>query len=285
VSPDLLSVVVRTLGFVGLFQAAGAAFFMALFAGWIPRSGEAIRRLALCSALAGLILLGLHQALEGARMADGFSGLIDARMQTLAWTGSGGNAALIEMIGLGVLAFAMTRKGPPAAEIATTGALIAACAMVLTGHTRVHSQRALLGILLAVHLLLVAFWFGALMPLMICGRRESRAMEIAVLQGFSAVAGPLVPCIAVAGLAMALILMPDRASWSSRYGVLVLAKLGAFAVLMLLAAWNRWRALPALSATDSAAAGQSLRRVIAIEYVLIVAVLAMTAVLTTFYSP
>jgi putative copper export protein len=276
VSPDLLSVVVRTLGFVGLFQAAGAAFFITLFAGWIARSDKAIRRLGLCSALAGLILLGVHQALDGARMADGFSGLIDARMQSLAWNGSSGNAALLEMIGLGVIALGLMRKGPPAAEIAATGGLIAACAAVLTGHTSVHSQRSLLGILLAVHLVLVAFWFGALVPLMICSRRESRPGAVAVLQGFSTVAGPLVPCIAVAGLAMALILMPDLTSWTSNYGALVLAKLGAFVVLMLLAAWNRWRAVPA---------SRSLQRVIAIEYILIIAVLATTAMLTSFYSP
>src|SRR5580700_6939029 len=158
VSPDLLSVLVRTLAFVGLFQAAGAAFFMTLFAGWIPRSDEAIRRLGVWSALAGLMLLGLHQALDGARMADSFSGLFDARMQSLAWNGSSGNAALLEMIGLGVIAFGLMRQGPPASEIATTGGLIAACAAVLTGHTSVHSQRSLLGILLAAHLVLVAFW-------------------------------------------------------------------------------------------------------------------------------
>ena len=97
-----------------------------------------------------------------------------------------------------------------------------------------------------------------------------------MLQGFSSIAGPLVPCIAVAGLVMALILMPDLKSWTSNYGVLVLAKLGAFALLMLLAAWNRWRALPA---------SRSLQRVIAIEYILIIAVLATTAVLTSFNSP
>jgi len=276
VSPDLLSVVVRTLAFVGLFQAAGASFFVTLFAGWIPRSDEAIRRLGVCSALAGLMLLGLHQALDGARMADDFSGLIDARMQSLAWNGSSGNAALLEMMGLGVIAFGLMRKGPPAAQIATAGGLIAACAAVLTGHTSVHSQRWLLGILLAVHLVLVAFWFGALLPLIICSRRESRSGAGAVLQGFSSIAGPLVPCIAVAGLVMALILMPDITSWTSNYGLLVLAKLGAFALLMLLAAWNRWRALPA---------SRSLQRVIAIEYILIIAVLATTAVLTSFNSP
>ena len=53
----------------------------------------------------------------------------------------------------------------------------------------------------------------------------------------------------------------------------------------LLAAWNRWRAVPAILAEDLPAASTALRRTIAIEYLLIVAVFATTAVLTTFYSP
>jgi putative copper export protein len=65
----------------------------------------------------------------------------------------------------------------------------------------------------------------------------------------------------------------------------VLTKLGAFGLLLLLAAWNRWRAVPAMAAGDAAAAPMALRRSIAIEYLLLTAVLAVTAVLTSFYSP
>ena len=92
---------------------------------------------------------------------------------------------------------------------------------------------------------------------------------------------PQVPCIAIAGLAIALVLIPDRATWISVYGSLLLAKIAAFLVLMVLAAWNRWRAVPALAAAShSSTAGDGLRRMIAIEYLLIVAVLATTATLT-----
>jgi putative copper resistance protein D len=285
VSPDLLSVAVRTLGFVGLFQAAGAAFFTALFASVTPNSQAPIRRLGAQAAIIGTVLLAAHQALDAARMADGFAGLIDGHLQSLAWHGSSGNAALLQIMGLCAIALGLRLEGSPGSDIASIGGCIASCAAVLTGHTSVHSQHPLLAFLLAVHLLLVAFWFGALWPLIICSRRESKAAAVAVLRGFSMIAGPLVPCIAIAGLAMALILMPDRASWRSVYGSLVLAKIAAFTALMVLAAWNRWRAVPAIAAGDSAAAGAHLRRVIAIEYLLIVAVLATTAVLTTFYSP
>jgi len=75
---------------------------------------------------------------------------------------------------------------------------------------------------------------------------------------------------------MALVLMPDSTSWRSTYGALVLAKIAAFALLLALAAWNRWRAVPGSPA---------LRRSIAVEYVVMIAVIAVTATMTTFYSP
>jgi putative copper export protein len=276
VSADIVSVFVRTLALVCLFQAAGTAFFVLLFAQWLPRSSAPIQRLGFWAAVVAVPLLAAHQCLDAARMADGLSGLSDPHLESLAWGGSSGNATLLEMTGLGVVAFGLTRAVAPAGSIASTGAVLAACAAVLTGHTSVHPQRGLLAPLLAVHLLLVAFWFGALVPLIICCVRESQQLTAAVLRGFSAVAGILVPCIGIAGLTMALVLMPGSASWRTTYGSLVLAKIGAFGVLLALAAWNRWQALPGSPA---------LRRSIAVEYVLMVAVLAATATMTTFYSP
>ena len=84
---------------------------------------------------------------------------------------------------------------------------------------------------------------------------------------------------------MALILIPNAAAWRSSYGALIVGKLSVFAVLMLLAAWNRWRAVPAIEATNTAAATTALGRSIGIEYLLMWAVLSATAVLTTFNSP
>jgi putative copper resistance protein D len=288
VNPDRLSVVSRALGFVSLFQAAGAAFFLALFGSWLARSKHSIRRLGFYSALAGLLLVAAHQWLEGARMADGYAGLIDPSLQWLAWSGSGGSSAFFQIVGLSMIALALARQARPSASVASLGAVIAACAFALSGHTSDQPQRVLLALLLCVHLLLVSFWFGARLPLIICTRREARSDAVALLQGFSIVAGWLVPCVGIAGLTMALILIPALPGWRAIYGLLLLGKLGAFGLLMLLAAWNRWRAAPAMAAEDllaASAATKALRRTIAIEYLLIVAVFATTAVLTSFYGP
>ena len=187
-SPDFVALVVRTLELVCLLQAAGAALFLQLFGIRLPRSHSRIARLGMRCALAAVVLLAIHQELQAARMAGSFS-VHSTQSATSGLTGSSGNAALLQMIGMGVVAFALAQR-PPAQALASTGAVIAAVAGVLTGHTSVHPQHALLALLLAIHLLVVAFWFGALVPLIWCNRCELREHAVAVLRAFSAVAGP-----------------------------------------------------------------------------------------------
>jgi putative copper export protein len=52
---------------------------------------------------------------------------------------------------------------------------------------------------------------------------------------------------------------------------------------MLLAALNKWRYGPALAGDDRARA--AFQRTVAVEYVLICAVLMATAIMTTLFSP
>jgi putative copper resistance protein D len=285
VNPDRLSVLLRTLALIAVFQAAGAAFFMLLFGPWLARSAQRIRRLGWQAALCGVLLIAVQQWLRGARMAGDYDGLMDSALQRLAWGDSAGAAAGVQIIALGVIAAGLARPGRTASVVAAGGAVLVACAFALTGHTSEHGPRALLAPLLCVHLLIVAFWFGALLPLFICSAREARSDALALLRAFSGVAGWLVPAIAVAGLAMALILIPGPGGWRAPYGLLLLAKLGAFGLLLVLAAWNRWWAVPALAAGNAGATPTALRRSIAIEYLLLGAVLAITALLTSFYSP
>ncbi len=73
-------------------------------------------------------------------------------------------------------------------------------------------------------------------------QRESPAIAGAVTEAFSRLAAWIVPLLLLAGLVIAALLLPSLdAIWTS-YGLLLLAKLGAFAALMLLGALNKWRA-------------------------------------------
>lgn len=271
-SPDLLAVIVRVLGFVALYQAVGATLFLAVFGTRLARSEAPIRRLARIAAAAGIVLVLSHLALEPARLAGDFDGFGDPALRQLAWRSESGASQLLQVLGLlGILVTLNAGAG-----------LIAVGAFLLTGHTSGHPLRAALAPLLALHLLIGAFWFGSTSALLIVCGLEPKALAVDVLRRFSRLAGALVPLILLAGVAMAWILAGSLAVLHQAYGELLLVKLALFALLMLLAARNRWRLVPAY-----AAGGQPtpLRRAIAAEYGLIVLILAATAVLTAYFSP
>jgi copper resistance protein D len=93
-----------------------------------------------------------------------------------------------------------------------------------------------------------------------------------------------VPLILVAGVAMAALLLPGVAALRQPYGELLLAKVVLFVALLGCGAFNKWRLGPALGRGELQAA-RRFRGVVIAECVLMVAVLSVTAVMTTFYSP
>src|ERR1700733_6935784 len=172
--------------------------------------------------------------------------------------------------------------GPARRRLALIGAAAIIASFALTGHTAVNAWRALLAPLLLTHIAIVTFWFGSLAPLRQVLRLEPAAQAAAAVARFSALAVWLVPPIAVAGIGMALLLLPDAAALRRPYGLMLLTKVALFALLMGLAAVNRLRLAPALARSQ---AREPPRRTLALEFVLICVVLAVTALLTGRYSP
>lgn len=284
-SPDSVSVALRFMYLLALYQAAGAVFFLALFGAQLAGSAAAIRRLSLRSAIAGALLGIAHQTTEAARMIGDWSGVFDRELLQLAWNSSAGAAHLVQTLGLAVVAMAHGGAGVAARGFGVAGALVAASALTLSGHTSAHESRLWLGALLAFHLSVVAFWLGALLPLYQTCALESRAVAAAVCAKFSRYATVLVPLLAVAGAMIFVLLVPNCSVLTKPYGILVAAKLALFALFLLpIAAHNKWRTTPALSQGDSGAA-QRMRRAIAVEYGLIALIIGITIWLTGNYSP
>lgn len=283
---DLLTAVLRSLGFIGLAQGAGIALFVAVFGDRLEHSRRAARRLGAGSALLAIACLAAYLASQAGRMAGELSGVLDPSLQAAALRSSGGAAFALQALGLSAVAAglrARAERSDLARVCAVVGATLAIASFTLTGHTSVHPERGLLCVLLAVHVLIVVFWFGALAPLYLASRRESLATTAAVVRAFSTVAVRLVPCILLAGLGLAAILLPGFAALAQPYGELLLAKLGGFALLMGFAAWNRWRLGPAIG--RDARALRAFQCSLAAEYLLIAAVLSVTAVMTLLFSP
>ena len=280
--PDVLSVSIRGLSFILLFQAIGSAFFTTLF-GQIQNSILAVRRLTMITAIGGAVTIVLHLVLEGTRMTGEFSSVLDAAMQQRVITSAIATSHALQVLGLLLVAWAC-RQDRHRAVVSGMGGAIAIMAFLLVGHTSVHPWRVVLAPLLILHLLVGAFWFGSLLPLWIVLRRESIPVAAAVLREFSAMATWLVPVIAIAGLVMMLLIANGIPSLQDPYGELILAKIISFVILMGLAALNKWRLAPAI-ASDAGKSRSALRHSVIMEMSLIVCVLGITAVMTTFFSP
>jgi copper resistance protein D len=179
-------------------------------------------------------------------------------------------------VGLLLIAIGLLTRITHGTGISLLGAGLAVAAFTQVGHTVAHEYRWMLSVLLLIHLLVIAFWFGALVPLHLVSSREPPAVAARTVEGFSRTAVWLVPVLFLAGLVLAAVLLKAPANLGTTYGQLLIAKVVGFAVLMVLAALNKWRLKPASPA---------FRRSVSAEIALITAVLALTAVLTTLYSP
>ena len=282
-SVDAISAFIRALSFIALFQAAGVAIFVVIFGRRLQQATRPIRALGFASASAAVVLVFGHYALEAARMAGAMSGAFDMSLQRVVLDSSMSTAWGMRTAGLLMLAIAIGRDELLWDVLSIAGAALAIAAFLFVGHTSTHSGRVWLAALLSVHLAVVAFWFGSLLPLHVVSRREDAGVAADLIDQFSRIAIWLVPGIFVAGLVLAVVLVSRWAVLGEGYGLLLLAKVTAFAALMMLAALNKWRYGPALRTSPGAAS--LFQRALTIEYVVICAVLSATAVMTTFFSP
>lgn len=280
--PDLLSTVSRGFSFVAVLQAGGAVLFVALMGPQLANARNAILKLARIAMLASLVLLVAQYLLEPARMAGTLSGMWDVGLQRFLLHTRTALVLAMRLGGLLLLWLALRQTGAWLRGLALAAALLIAASFAATGHTA-QSQHWWLGPLLALHLLIIQLWFGSLLPLLCVARAESGATASRIVQRFSQLATWSVPLIFVAGVIMAVRLLPDAAALLRPYGLGMLLKVLAFSVLMALAAANKWRLAPALE--HGGAAAIRLRLNIGLEFLLICAVLMGTATLTTFWSP
>jgi putative copper resistance protein D len=276
-NPDALSVVFRAISFTLLLNAAGIPIFIAAFGRLLPSSVPAVSKLGWKLAIGALLFVAAHHVLEAARMTGEMSGVMDLAMQKMALQSRAGAAFAMRVLGLALVAGGLRR----APRLALLGSLLSVTAFTLVGHTVTTPHRLAAAVLITLHLLVVAFWLGALWPLYLAATREQPSVIASVINAFSVAAAWVVPLILLAGIGLTVVLVPSFSTFRQPYGQLLLVKVGLFAVLMAIASLNKWRFGPACAEGDTAA----FKRTVLIEYVLICLVLAVTATMTTFYSP
>ena len=282
-APDVIVVGLRALSFIAIFQAAGTVLFVWLLRPQLQTTEAALARLAAVAAVGGIAFTLAHHFLGPARMTGSFSGIFDLSLQTLLLESSAGSARALRVGGLIVLLFGL-RASPPNYRLALLGVAATLSSFALMGHTTTHDPGLVLTPLLIAHVVIIAFWFGSLLPLIHVTESESPTVSGDVLSRFSSLATWSVPMILIAGTAIWLVLLPGLEALMNSYSKLVFVKAAGFIVLLALAALNKWRYVPKIRAGDSHAL-LALRRCIAREWSLMALIFIVTASLTGFFSP
>ncbi len=258
--------------YLGLFVGVGGVFFSAWTADMSTRSKPVVAALTLglvSAALAlgcqGLDLLGLPLgdmltvAPWRAAMATtlGPSLIIAAAAMSLSWL------ALR-------LAPAKARRMLSAVAMAGVGLSLAA-----SGHASTAPPQWLTRPAVFLHGIGLAWWVGALLPLMALALRPAQPL-LPVVQRFSRMAVPVVGMVALTGLLLAVIQLESfQALTATNYGWILCIKLALVAVLLALAALNRFRLTPALASRPQHT--RPLLRSIAMECAVVVGILAVVA--------
>ncbi|GAA5179818.1 cytochrome c oxidase assembly protein [Rugosimonospora acidiphila] len=166
---------------------------------------------------------------------------------SFAWSVSQGQALLVQAIMALVLAI-MTRVGLSRSNAAACAvlAVIAVLPPAFTGHAAGAGNHQIAVTSLALHVASAALWVGGLAALLLL--RRSRLLADAAAR-YSRLALFCWVAVAVSGVANAWVrLGAFDELWRSSYGLLVLGKLAALALLGGLGAAHRTRTLPALYA-------------------------------------
>lgn len=165
------------------------------------------------------------------------------------------------------------------------GAVGGIASFLLTGHAATANPTSLAAGAVAVHLAGAAYWIGALYPLNVGLRDVDLASGTAAIIAFSYRAVGFVLAIVVSGVAISWIQLSEPPTlFSTPYGYRLIGKVALFAGLLSLAAYNKLVLTPRIERGEAEAC-RALRRVIVIEYTLIVLILAAAVSLTLVEPP
>ncbi len=248
-----------------------------------------LRVAALLVAITGIAWLA--EILAG--MADGFASLVDPETLRLFFFGTQFGpfaiARLVLLPATAIIAFLPLGNRTRFASL-----VIFAAALLMTqawfGHAAeggATAYGALMIAVYAVHTLAAAAWVGGLPPLLFtlmeaARGEDAKARSFAILSRFSLMATLAVTLIVVSGVANAAFRVAgsfDKLFWTD-YGTVLLAKLCAVALMLALAYFNRFIAMPRIRlSTKGEEQIGGLRASIAVELALGIIVLGVAAIL------
>lgn len=283
-----------TVTWLAIFVKAGAYFASLLAAGSVlvllglrTLPASAHRRVvwtAVGAAVFAAVLSLLRIPLQASFLTGGApEGARDPMLLRMVFDSPLGDAVTLRLVGLGMIC-ATLLPGRGAQWIAGGGAVLVAASFAMRGHA-LEEPRLLLGSLITVHVLGLAFWIGALAPLARVAWRGPPAAAGALAQEFGAKALWVVGILmAAGGVMLALFGAASPAALKTAYGQGFALKLVLVFGVLSLAAFNKLRLTTALLSGEPGA-GAYLRQSIRWETALIAIILLTTAAATTVSAP
>lgn len=270
----LAAIVTKLALYLGVLTAAGTV--MAALTFRLDRT----RGLAAAFAVLGLGATILAFSLRGANLTGDVSGMTDPEMLGLLWNTPVGTVLILRLAGLSLLIVGlfMGRIGP---WVSVIGGTMAIWSFDHVGHVSGRDVT-LLDVALTLHLMAVALWIGVLTPLKrLASSSNTYAVAADVGHRFGVIASITVPVLIIVGGYMGYQLVGSLpALIGTGYGQTLIIKVLLVGGLLGLAAANKLRFIPALRSGDPVAA-KHLSTSISVEWLIILAVLGATAVLTT----
>ena len=276
----IAAILSKLLLYVGIAGSSGLVIMRAAFADLLSSLSGRMR--VHTAFLAGLAIVAsvIGFMLRGAALTGGADGMSDPEMLRLLWQTPVGDVLVYRLVGATMILVGLFV--PFAGQwISLGGGVLALWSFAQIGHVPGLEQSGV-RLLLLLHLLCLAFWIGILGPLRTLSRLPEQIENAALLgHRFGQAAAVIVPALVLAGLLMAWLLIGDvRLLASTRYGQALAIKFLLVGLVLTLAAANKLRFVPALQAGDEKAA-RKLARSIEIETIVILLVLATTAIFTS----
>lgn len=279
-----LSISVKALAYAATLSAIGSVLVLVVLRELSEGGRTALRLTAVASALAAALFSALRLPVRASFLMGGtWDGATDPMILGMVADSPLGTSAALRLVGLAFILCVLWRARA-GLVLALIGACVASGSFALRGHALSDPQM-ILGALITLHILCLAFWVGAFAPLARTARRDPPERAGALAHEFGRRALWAVGLVVLVGaITLALLGAATPSALSSPYGQMFAVKLVLFACVLALAAVNKLTLTPALLA-GVPGAGARLRRSIGVEAGLVAGILVTTAALTTLSAP
>ena len=286
---EIIGGISRFIIYLAALVAAGVAFFLAFIHDRAEDRWRIVPFVRIGSILALFSAIGIVMSQAALLTGKGAGAVTDSNVlrdvlnQNLGWS-----LALL-MIGLAAVHLSTDiSKKVVSQSLALYGGLAVTVSFVVWGHATELSPEAISLAANAIHATAAALWLGGLVGLvMVLSLRtpETVRSTAGIIGRFSLMAFWSVIALTIAGLTLTITGSDANLNsiLTTTWGQLVLAKIGLTLIVVLIAAWNRRTLVPSLTSptentNELAVRWATLLRTIRTEAVLLVVVLALTAI-------